>query len=131
MGRSSAYTRWLFGTAAALNIAVGALFLFFRPTLAVLAGVGPTPIINVTLSYLLGSFILLFGYAYILIARDPARYRLYIHLAVIGKLMAWGSVTLSWIQGNAEPGLPVLMSVDLVYAVLFLLYLRSVPEPVA
>ncbi len=130
MGRSTAYARWLFGTAAAFNIAIGFSLLFFRPLLSSLLGLAPVEGTNVTLVYLLGGFIILFGYAYFLIALDPVRYRPYIHLSAIGKLMAVASATLSWLQGYAPPAVPALTGADLVYAVLFLLYLRQVPEPV-
>ena len=127
MGRSSAYARWLFGTAAALNIAVVILFLAFPPMMVLLVGFRPGPPINMTLGYLVGSFILLFGYAYVLIARDSVRYRPYIHLAAIGKLMAVGCVALSWLQGYVQAQSLVLISPDLIYAVLFFLYLGRTP----
>jgi hypothetical protein len=72
------YARWLFGSAAALNILVGIGLLFFRGIVAGPLGLDPIAGTNLVLVNLTGTFILLFGYAYALTARDPVRYRPFI-----------------------------------------------------
>jgi hypothetical protein len=121
---STAYARWLFGTAGIFNITIGGGLLFLRPLLASALHLSPIGGANLPLVYLLGSMIILFGYAYILVAQDPVRYRPYIHLAILGKLAAVASAVVPWLQGEVFWAVPALTGVDLVYAALFFLFLR-------
>jgi len=116
--------RWLFGVAAAFNFVVGFGLLFLRPWLAPILRLAPVAGTNLALVNLVGGFIILFGYAYALIASDPVRYRVYIHLSALGKAMAFISVIIPWLGGQVFWTLPALASVDVVFAVLFLLFLR-------
>jgi hypothetical protein len=83
-----AYARWLFGIAAAFNLAVGAGLLFLRPLL--LSGLGFDPVhgTNIIIANLTGMFIVLFGYCYLLVAIDPVTNRPFISVGAIGKLLA-------------------------------------------
>ena len=119
---------WLFGAAAAFNALVGLSLLFLRPRIAPLLHLDPITGTNRVLLYLTAGFILLFGYSYGLVASDPVRYRPFIPLAVIGKLVAFAVVTASWLTGQAFWTLPALASGDLVFAVLFALFLPRVPQ---
>jgi len=65
-----------------------------------------------------------FGWAYLRIAQDPRRFRPFIELGVIGKVLAVTVTTLPWLRGQIGPQLPLLVSGDLVYAALFLDFLR-------
>lgn len=119
-----AYARWLFGSAAALNLSVGVLLLFLRGAVAPLIALDPITGTNLVLANLTGIFIALFGYAYFLVARDPVRYRPFISFGAIGKLLAVVGATVPWLTGHIPPTIPVLLSADLVYAILFFEYLR-------
>ncbi len=118
---------WLFGVAAAFNVAVGIGLLFLRPWLAPLLGLDPIAGTNLVLIDLAGGLILLFGYAYARVAMDPTRYRPYIPLGIGGKLVAVVSAAAPWLAGEISWRLPLLAGGDLVFAALFLAYLRRAP----
>ena len=118
---------WLFGIAAAFNVAVGLSLLFLRPWLGPILKLDPIAGTNQVLINLAGGLIVLFGYAYGLVARDPARYRPYIRLGIIGKLTAVASALAPWLAGQISWPLPLLAAGDLVFAALFVLYLRQAP----
>jgi hypothetical protein len=118
------YARWLFGTAAALNIGVAAGLLFLRPQIGPLLGLDPISGTNVALLYLTAGFIGLFGYAYVRVAMNPAANRPLISLSVIGKLTAVGWLVLAWLTGDAPGRLVAPSGADLIYTLLFLDFLR-------
>ncbi len=74
--------------------------------------------------YVAGLFIATFGYAYLRIAQDPRRYRPFIELGAIGKLLAVAAVAWPWLAGDIGWRLPLLVSADLVFALLFIDFLR-------
>ena len=82
---------------------------------------------NLVLANLAGGLILLFGCCYVLIARNPEYYRSYISLSVAGKIIAIVSAGLPWATGQISWVLPLLASADIVFAVLFVGYLRERP----
>ena len=118
------YARWLFGTAAAFNIALGLALLFLRPQLAGWLGIDAVEGENLVLGNLAGLLAGLIGCIYAFISADPARYRPIIGLAVIGKLLAVVCVIVPWLRGEISAALPVLVIGDVLYAVLFTDYLR-------
>jgi hypothetical protein len=65
-----------------------------------------------------------FGVAYVCVAVNPGKYRPYIPLGVVGKLMVVAVVCWPWLGGNVSWRLPALASSDLVFAALFADYLR-------
>jgi hypothetical protein len=65
-----------------------------------------------------------FGYAYLRAAQDPRRYRPFIELGAIGKLLAVVAVTWPWLRGQVGWQLPALVGGDLVFALLFIDFLR-------
>lgn len=119
------YARWLFGTAAFFNLLVALDLLLLRhwfpSPLLPLDPIGGT---NLVLANLAGVLIGSFGYAYARVAGDPVRYRPYIHLGAAGKLLAVGSTVWPWAIGAVSWKLPALVGLDLIYALLFLDYLR-------
>ena len=119
-----AYARWLFGTAAVLNIAVGGGLLFLRPWLGPLLGFDPTGGTNLVLANLAGALVVAFGGAYACAAADPARYRTYIQLGTIGKLLAVAAVVWPWLAGAVSWTLPAPALADVAYALLFWDFLR-------
>ena len=118
------YARWLFGTAAAFNIALGLALLFLRPQLEPLLQIEPAQGANLVLGNLAGLLAALLGFIYALIAGDPARYRSIIILAAAGKLLAVVVVVTPWLRGEISAALPMLVAGDAVFAALFLDYLR-------
>jgi hypothetical protein len=84
----------------------------------------PAPGTNRFLLYMTAFLVAMFGYAYLRIAADPRRYRSFIELGVIGKLLAVTAATLPWLGGEVGWQLPFLIGGDLVFALLFLDYLR-------
>jgi hypothetical protein len=121
------YARWLFGIAAALNFLVAVGLLFLRPWLAPLLGLDPITGTNLVLVNFAGTMIGLFGYGYLRIARDPARFRPFIHYSAIGKLLAVAGAAWPWLSGAIPSTIPLAMSGDVVFALLFIDYLRRTP----
>lgn len=121
--------RWLFGVAAAFNFSVGLGLLFLRAWLAPILRLDQVEGANLVFVNIVGGLIVVFGYAYVLVARDPVRYRPYIPLGVLGKLVAVVAVLIPWFAGQVFWTLPMLASVDVVFAVLFLLFLRRTARP--
>lgn len=120
----TAYARRLFGIAAAFNFAAGAATVFLRSMLVSGLQLDPIRGSNIVIADLFGMFVALFGYAYLLIAINPARYRPYISFGAIGKLLAFACAIAGWLAGLVVWKLPALLSADLVFALLFLDYLR-------
>ena len=118
------YARWLFGVSAATNLVVSGTLLFFGSLVARRLALDPIVGTNVVLFDFAGMTIGLFGYAYIRVALDPDRFRPLIHVTALGKLFAFASAALPWLTGIISSRLPVLLSADVVFAILFLDYLR-------
>jgi hypothetical protein len=125
------YARWLFGFAAAFNLAVGVALLFLRPMLLGRLGFDPVTGSNIVIANLVGMFVALFGYCYLLVAIDPVKYRAYISLGAIGKLLAIMCAVVPWLTGAVAMKPPPLLAGDFVFALLFIDYLRRmrVPSP--
>jgi hypothetical protein len=68
--------------------------------------------------------VLLFGWAYWQISRDPVYYRPYITLGLIGKLMFVVLVYGNWAMGSTNGVLPALVAADIIFAALFWRYLK-------
>jgi hypothetical protein len=124
-----AYSRWLFGVAAAFNLAVAAALLFFRPWLAPALKLDPVDGTNRVLANIVGALIATFGYAYLRVAADPVRHRPYVGLAIIGKLLVVVAALWPWLMGAVGGRVPSLAAGDALFAVLFLDYLRRAPVP--
>lgn len=118
----------LFGTAGLFNLAVAAALAFDRARFVRLVGLDPITGSNVALAWLAASLIAAFGYAYLRVAQDPVRFRPYVHLGALGKLLVFGALVWAWREGHAPWKLPALGAADLVYALLFVAWLRR-PGP--
>jgi hypothetical protein len=111
----------LFAAAAAFNLLVGVPLLIAYPMAATLFDLrGPATV----WSRLVAAIVILFGFAYWQVARRPLQYRPYATLGMIGKLCFVAIIYRDWIYGEASVRLAALVTVDLVFAVLFALYLR-------
>jgi hypothetical protein len=118
------YARWLFGISAVTNFGVSAALLVLGAVVARRLALDPIVGTNVVLFNFAGVMIGLFGYAYVRIAMDPVRFRPLIHVTAVGKLLAFASAALPWLTGIIPSRLPVLLSVDVIFAILFFDYLR-------
>lgn len=118
------YARWLFGTAAAFNVAVGLALIFGRGSVGSMLGLTQIEGADLVIANLAGVLVLLFGGLYALAAREPQRLRPAIALAAVGKLLAFACVLIPYLRGEISPMLPMLGAGDLVYAILFADYLR-------
>ena len=118
------YGRKLFSIAAAFNFAVAAGLLFLRGGLFPMLGLDPVTGPNLALAYVAAALVASYGYAYACLAYNVRRYRVYIPLGIIGKLMVFGAVCWLWRAGDVSWRLPGFASADLAFALLFLDYLR-------
>lgn len=117
--------RWLFGAAAAFNLAIGLSLLVGRASLTPLLGLDPISGTNLVTYYLTASFVTLFGYAYVRIALNPVVYRPYVAFGLIGKLMAIAAMVVIWKFEPVPAAVPALAGGDAVFGVLFIGYLRQ------
>ena len=124
MSADSSYTRLLFWIAALFNFIVAAGLLTVSGQVSAQLGLGPATAGSVVLSNLSGALVGVFGYAYARVAMDPQRYRVYVELGVVGKLLLLPAVGIPWALGYIGWELPALASGDLVFALLFIDWLR-------
>jgi predicted permease len=112
----------LFLFAAAFNFVVGGALLFGYPAFAPMLGIEgpPTVFFHVAMG-----IVLVFGYVYWRIARDPVKYRPYVVLGVMGKMVFVVAIYAHWFAGDASTAMAVLVTGDLVFAALFAQYLRA------
>lgn len=118
------YSRWLFGLAAAANLAVAAWILFARGRFVQLFDLDPITGTNIVLTNLAAVLIAGFGYGYVRIALDPVRFRPLVHIGALGKLAAVAVAVSAVVWDRGAMRLAILVSGDLVFAALFVDYLR-------
>lgn len=116
----------LFQVAALFNFAVGIPLMLAYPAVAPLLGMPPSP--GVFFHVAIG-IVLVFGYAYWCISRDPVQYRPYVVLGVLGKMVFVVAIYGHWLAGSASSPMAVLVTGDLIFAVLFVRYLRATRGP--
>lgn len=118
--------RTLFAVAAVYNLLAALPLLVAGETVGRLIGMEPlpTPTLFVQISLIT---VLLFGWAYWQVSRDPAYYRPYITLGIIGKLIFVAVIFAHWAMGNTNGALPTLAAGDIVFAALFWRYLKRTP----
>lgn len=111
----------LFLTAAIFNWLVGSLLLFAYPLVSRMLGFeGPPDVFF----HIVAGIVVLFGFAYWLIWRDPVRFRPFVHFGAVAKLVFVLAIYAHWAMGSASGMLALLVSADLIFAVLFFNYLR-------
>lgn len=118
------YARALFGSAGVANLTVAFGLVFLHPLLAPVLALDPAGGTNLTMLYLAASCIAVFGYTYFRVALDPVAFRPCIHVGALGKLVAVVVSAVPWWRGETSWRFPALISGDLVFALLFLDYLR-------
>ena len=114
----------LFTVAAIFNVVVGLAMLLAYERLAPWLGFPPRPTVWI---HIVAFAVLIFGYVYWCVARDPARYREYVVLGIVGKLAFVVVIYAHFLAGDATAALAVLVTADLVFAGLFAAYLRRAP----
>jgi hypothetical protein len=124
MQADSSYTRLLFGGSALFNLAVAAGLLTASAEIGAALNLGAATPGSVVLSNLCGAFIALFAYAYVRIALEPVRYRAYVELGAIGKMLVLPAAGIPWALGYIGWELPLLACGDLAFALLFWDWLR-------
>jgi hypothetical protein len=118
------YARWLFGLAAATNLAVVAAMMLTTGLFVGVLGLDAPVGTNGVIWYLAAAMIGVFGYGYGRIALDPVRFRSLIHLGAVGKLVAVVLVLAGAILVPHVWKFFALISGDVIFAALFLDYLR-------
>lgn len=117
--------RALFGVAAIFNVVVGVAMLLAYGALAPWLGLPPQPTVWV---HLVALIVLVFGYAYWRVARDPRRFREYIVLGMVAKLGFVAVIYGHFLVGDATTMLAALVTADLVFAGLFAAHLKRTPS---
>jgi hypothetical protein len=118
------YARTLFSIAAGFNFAMAASLLFLRNQFLPILQLDAVTGTNLVFIYVAAALIASYGGAYVCVALDAHKYRAYIPLAVAGKMMVVAIVCWPWLAGDVSWRLPALASSDLVFAALFVDYLR-------
>ena len=121
---TASYARTLFGVAAFFNFAAAGALLFLRPAFGPRVGLAPIAGTNLVFVYMTAFLIATFGWAYARVAQDPRRFRPFIELGAIGKLLAVAAATGPWLAGEIGWQLPFVVGGDLVFALLFIDFLR-------
>ncbi|MBA4751008.1 MAG: hypothetical protein H2055_02095 [Sphingopyxis sp.] len=121
--------QWLFGAAAAFNLAIGSSLLLARRALTPLVGLDTINGTNLVTYYLTAAFVTLFGYAYVRAAFNPARYRPYIVLGLAGKLIASAAILTIASFVRIPPSLLALAGADLIFSFLMIAFLRQTAHP--
>jgi len=118
--------RTVFWLAAAFNLAIGAAMVVASPLFYRLAGaVHPASRLE---PQLIGGFIVTFGIGYGFIARAPQRNRDLMRMGVIGKTGAAIVIWWRFFDATAPLVFAVLVSGDLIWAAVFVLFLRQSRE---
>ena len=118
------YARRLFSIAAAFNFIVAGAVIIARAAVFSMLELTPAEGTNIVFVYITAAMIACFGYSYACVAYDARKYRAYISLGVIGKLLVVGIAGWFWLAGIVSARLPALAGGDLVFAGLFVDYLR-------
>ncbi|NGY05758.1 hypothetical protein [Solimonas terrae] len=115
----------LFFVAAAFNVAVAAGLTLGWPLTQSLLQLAPADGSNWLLVKVASVLILTFGYAYFMVGLDPVRYRPYATLGMIGKLLVV-AVALPVIVASSQGYLLAWLAMgDLLFAILFAVFLRG------
>jgi hypothetical protein len=112
----------LFHIAAVFNFLVGIPMLVAYPAVARLLGLEGPPTVWFHIAALV---VVIFGGAYWCIARDPVKFRPYVHLGIVAKLAFVAAIYGHWLAGGASGRTALLVTADLVFALLFVAYLRG------
>jgi hypothetical protein len=118
------YAHWLFGLAAGVNLSVVGWMLLGRESFVGILALDPVTGSNVVVFYLCAVLIGIFGYGYVRIAIDPVGFRPLIQIGAVGKVAAVATLFVGALLVPHVWRFFGLISGDLVFAGLFLDYLR-------
>jgi hypothetical protein len=121
---SDRHARRLFIPAALFNLLAGLPMLVATRPIAELLGLEVTPTATLFMQITMG-VVVVFAWAYWMIARDPVRYRPYIVLGLLLKIMVVAVIFAHWLAGNIAWPLPALASGDILFALLFWRYYQQ------
>ena len=115
--------RIIFYTAALFNW--GAVLLFL-PALGIARqlGIDPAPTGTIFEEVALAA-VFAFGVGYWMVGNAPDRHRGIVQIGLAGKLMVVAIVVAHYLAGSASLAMTAVVSGDLIYAVLFILFLKS------
>jgi hypothetical protein len=116
--------RVLFTIAAIFNAVVGLAMLLAYDLVVPWLGFPPRPTVWI---HIIALIVLVFGYAYRRVARDPSRFREYVVLGIAGKLAFVVAIYGHFVAGDATAALATLVTADLIFAGLFAAYLARTP----
>lgn len=117
------YARRLFHYAALWNWCAAAPFYFFlRPMLAML---GMRPPVYTVFARLFLALVVVFGYGYHQVSRDPRSNGLVIRMGIIGKTWVFILMLVEGLRRRISPLFIAVGAVDLLFAVLFAHYIAS------
>lgn len=119
--------RYLFLSASVFNFAAAVTLLFAYKPVFSLIGLTPLPE-NPIYLHLFALLAASFGLAYYWVSKDFDRNRNLVQLGVITKIAVFAMPLAYFIAGSISWQLPVITSVDLVYAILFASTLRQNPS---
>lgn len=121
------HAKVLFVIAALFNWAVGFSWLFAWPLVQDLMQLAPAEGSNEMMINICAVLVITFGYAYFMASRDPVKYRPYIQLGTIGKLLV--VVVILPVLWNMSQGwiLAALAMGDLLFALLFIHFMARYP----
>jgi hypothetical protein len=122
--------RRLFYPAALFNWAIGLPLMAAPQHMARLIGLRPIPSEPVYAQIMFAA-IALFGLMYFLAGWDPAKYRPYVYMGIVGKLLTVLLIYANWIAGRLNWVMPFLVTFDAIWALAFWAYLRRSRAPVA
>jgi len=115
---TDATTRVLFRSAAGFNLLASLPFLIAMDPDAAAVGLQLNPAAILFAQITMG-VVVVFGWAYWMISLDAVRYRPWILLGIVLKILVVVVIFSHWLLGNISWPLPVLASGDVIYAVLF------------
>jgi hypothetical protein len=114
--------RPLFTVAAVFNLLVGVPMLVAYPVVArMLALQGPPTV----WFHIVACVVVLFGWVYWQIARDPVQFRPYVVLGIVAKSLFVVVIYGHWLAGDVSGRVAALVTADLVFALVFAAYLRA------
>ncbi|MGE8154170.1 MULTISPECIES: hypothetical protein [Pseudomonas] len=121
------HARWLFGLAALFNFSVAFGLLLLDTWLGPLLQLNEATGSNLALRDLGLMLIASFGFAYLCTAYSPGRFRPYVGLGAGAKILVVVAIFGHWLAGNIGWQLPALALGDVLFAWLFLSFLRQYP----
>lgn len=121
------HARRLFTCAAIFNLSVVFGLLFLLPWLQPLLSLEVASGSNLALRDLGLALIATFGLAYLCVAHNPQRFRPYISLGILGKVLVVVTIYSHWLVGHIGWQLPALALGDVLFTLLFVDFLTRHP----